>query len=183
MQHLNVEVKAHCNDLDQVRDILKSRQARFRGLDRQMDTYFKARRGKLKLREGKIENYLISYIRGTQSSPKTSRVILYKNHPGSSLKQTLASALNKVMVVEKKREIYFIGNVKFHLDSVKGLGKFVEIEAIDRDGSIGQRKLREQCTDYMDLLHIRAGDLVSGSYCDLLRGKREARALGRRHFR
>ena len=33
--------------------------------------------------------------------------------------------------MDKKREIYFIHNVKFHIDNVKNLGTFIEIEAID----------------------------------------------------
>ena len=31
-------------------------------------------------------------------------------------------------VVDKRRKIYFIGNVKFHFDTVDGLGTFVEVE-------------------------------------------------------
>jgi predicted adenylyl cyclase CyaB len=45
--------------------------------------------------------------------------------------------------VDKHREIYFVGNVKFHLDTVEGLGTFVEIESIDMDGTIGQDRLYE----------------------------------------
>jgi adenylate cyclase class IV len=41
--------------------------------------------------------------------------------------------------VDKKREIYFINNVKFHIDTVDGAGSFIEIEAIDNDGSSGRR--------------------------------------------
>ncbi len=71
-------------------------------------------------------------------------------------------------VVEKQREIYFIKNVKFHLDAVKDLGNFVEIEAIDRGGSIGKKQLYEQCVYYLQLFGISDNDLVSVSYSDLL---------------
>ena len=43
--------------------------------------------------------------------------------------------------MEKRREIYFIDNVKFHLDEVRGHGCFVEIEAVDVDESIGAEQL------------------------------------------
>ena len=71
-------------------------------------------------------------------------------------------------VVKKHREIYFIGNVKFHIDSVDGLGDFVEIETIDASGSIGRDELLRQCGEYMELLGIADEDLVEGSYSDMV---------------
>ena len=72
------------------------------------------------------------------------------------------------MVVDKIREIYFIDNVKFHLDSVKDLGEFVEIEAIDETGEIGKEKLHEQCSFYLNLFGIKQEELLSCSYSDLV---------------
>ncbi len=46
----------------------------------------------------------------------------YRSNPNSSLKKILAKALGILVVVDKQREIYFIDNVKFHLDTVKELG-------------------------------------------------------------
>lgn len=74
------------------------------------------------------------------------------------------------MVVEKRREIWFDANVKFHLDTVQGLGTFVEIEAIDTDGSISEAVLEEQCRFFMDLFAIAPADLVERSYSDLMPG-------------
>ena len=72
------------------------------------------------------------------------------------------------VVVDKKRKIFFIENVKFHLDEVNGLGPFVEIEAIDTKGDIGEEKLQEQCQYYMDLFGIKSTALIAVSYSDLL---------------
>ncbi len=74
-----------------------------------------------------------------------------------------------ICVVDKSREIYFIDNVKFHIDTVKNLGAFVEIEAIDTDGSISREHLKEQCDYYMQLLQIKPSDLIADSYSDMLR--------------
>jgi len=70
--------------------------------------------------------------------------------------------------VVKAREIFFIENVKFHLDTVEKLGTFVEIEAIDGDGSIGEEKLLLQCEHYMKLFGIKEEDLLSTSYSDMI---------------
>ena len=171
LTNINIEIKARSSDRNGIREILISSNADFKGVDHQIDTYFKVKNGRLKLREGNIENYLIYYGRENKSGPKQSNVILYKSNPESNLKDVLTNALETLVVVDKKREIYFISNVKFHLDDVKGLGTFVEIEAIDSDGSIGKEKLLGQCNYYSNLFQIKKKDLVAESYSDLLLAK------------
>ncbi len=168
MGHLNVEIKARCDNQDIIRNYLKEHKADFKGVDHQIDTYFIVSNGRLKLREGEIENFLIHYQRSDQAGPKQSIITLYTSQPNSTLKEALTKALGVLVVVDKKREIYFIENVKFHIDAVKGLGTFMEIEAIDKDGNIGNEKLNEQCQKYLKEMGIKDEDLVSVSYSDLL---------------
>jgi len=168
MPHLNIEIKARCHNLQTIRDILYAHHADFRGTDHQTDTYFKVTQGRLKLREGNIENALIYYEREEQEGPKRSTVTLMPVTPGSPLKALLMQALGILMVVEKRRDIYFIDNVKFHVDEVRDLGAFVEIEAIDYDGTIGSEKLWAQCHEFLSLFDIQPDQLVAVSYSDLL---------------
>ena len=174
MTQLNIEIKARSNNQDFIREIFKSRHAEFRGVDHQIDTYFKVNSGRLKLREGNIENSLVHYHRKDKEGPKQSNVTFYKSADKSSLKEILIIALGVLVVVDKSREIFFIGNVKFHIDSVKDLGTFVEIEAIDPNGKIGKEKLLTQCNYYLDLFKIKKEDLISNSYSDLLLEKSQA---------
>lgn len=169
--HLNIEIKARCSQPDKIRRILQSLKADFKGIDHQIDTYFHCSTGRLKLREGSIERNLIHYNRSDGKQPKASIVTLEKVAPSSNIKAVLSHALGVKIVVDKQRGIYFVGNVKFHVDEVVGLGSFVEIEAIDSEGSIGQKKLEEQCRHYMELFGIQETDLVEVSYSDLLGGK------------
>lgn len=168
MKRVNIEIKARCTEHAKIREILKSKGADFKGTDHQVDTYFRASVGRLKLREGVIENSLIFYQREDKEGPKQSDIILFKTEPGSSLKEMLTKSMGILVVVDKQREIYFVDNVKFHIDTVQGLGTFMEIEAIDCDGSIGVKQLHEQCQYYLDLFGIKSGDLISASYSDLL---------------
>ena len=168
MAHVNFEIKAKLDNQDKIREILKSRGADFKGIDHQIDTYFKVNFGKLKLREGKIENYLIYYQRENKRGPKQSNIILFEVSPGSSLKEILTESLEILVVVDKKREIYFIGNVKFHIDTVDNLGTFLEIEAIDKSGKMDKKKLFKQCQFFLNLFKISQEDLISVSYSDLL---------------
>jgi adenylate cyclase class 2 len=170
MSHIIIEIKAKCSDHEPIRQILLEKGADFRGTDHQIDTYFKVPNGRLKLREGNIENTLIHYQRENKEGPKQSEVTLYYPEPDSSLGRLLENALGVLVRVDKQREIYFIDNVKFHLDTVKGLGSFIEIEAIDMKGNIGREKLWEQCRHYMALFGVKEENLVPVSYSDLLLG-------------
>jgi predicted adenylyl cyclase CyaB len=168
MGHVNIEIKARCADPQAIRDLLHAKNADFRGIDQQTDTYFRVNHGRLKLREGQIENSLVYYEREDQAGPKQSDVILMPLVANSSLKEILRKSLEVLVVVEKQREIYFIENVKFHIDIVKNLGTFVEIEAIDTDGTLGRDKLLAQCQCFLELFGIAPEDLIAVSYSDLL---------------
>lgn len=97
-----------------------------------------------------------------------SNVSLYRAPGNTDLEMTLTNAFGVLAAVDKIREIYFIGNVKFHLDDVKGLGSFMEIEAIDCDGSIGDTELALQCEKFRKLLGVNDADLLAGSYGDMV---------------
>jgi len=210
MGWISIEIKARVADPVRLRKILLAQGARFKGLDHQIDTYFRVRAGpsklplsksktkfgrsqyqsieaklrlgpsklplsksktkfgRLKLREGNIENALIYYKRTDQKSSKQCDSTLYECRDATRLKQIFKAALGVFVVVDKKREIYFMRNAKFHLDRVKRLGNFVEIEVFDRKGNIPAAKLRKQCEHYQKLLGIRKQDLLADSYSDQL---------------
>jgi adenylate cyclase class 2 len=170
---LNIEIKARLRDRNKIRNWLLAQHARQVGTDHQVDSYFKVPRGRLKLRLGNIEKSLIYYQRPDQAGPKQSDVLLYPVESGSELLEVLKASLGIKVVVDKIREIYFLENVKFHIDTVKGLGDFVEIEAIDSDGSVGRERLLEQCQYYLNALEIQPSDLVEVSYSDLLMEKEQ----------
>ncbi|HOW87618.1 MAG TPA: class IV adenylate cyclase [Candidatus Omnitrophota bacterium] len=163
---ISIEIKARCTDLLRIRKILKARRARFKGLDRQVDTYFRVPSGRLKLREGNIENALIYYERADRKSSKLCKAVLFKCPDPASLKRILSAAARVLAVVDKKREIYFIKNAKFHIDRVKKIGNFVEIEVFGLTRDLG--KLKEQCEFYRRLFGIRSRDLAADSYSDQL---------------
>lgn len=168
MSILNIEIKARCDQPDRIRKLLREHHADYKGTDRQIDTYFDVPEGRLKLRQGTIENNLIFYKRDNQSGPKASNINLVPAEHPEKLHELLNNALGTKVVVDKQREIYFIDNVKFHIDQVKKLGNFVEVEAIDEDGTIGEERLREQCQQYLTLFEISDDQLVSHSYSDML---------------
>ena len=168
MPILNIEFKASTNKLLELEALLQNKNPLFIGEDHQIDTYFNVSAGRLKLREGIIENALIHYEREDFAGAKSSHVLLYQHQPDKTLKEILIKTLGIKAIVDKRRKIYFINNVKFHFDTVEGLGTFVEVEAIDKDGSIGKEKLQAQCDEYVVLFNIAEEDFISVSYSDLI---------------
>lgn len=171
MSFLNVEIKARCRDASFIRNYLLSDGASFSGTDEQSDTYFNVPNGRLKLREGNIENNLIFYERTNQAGPKNSHFRLVRVEDAKGLKEILATSNGIKVVVKKTREIYYINNVKFHIDEVPGLGNFVEIEAGNKLADLSQQQLKEQCDFYLNAFKIPEEDLMEESYSDMLMEK------------
>ena len=168
----NVEFKAAVTNLETYEEKLKTLNPIFKGCDNQTDTYFKVSEGRLKLREGNIENALISYRRNNIPDSKLSEIILYKYNPDEALKAILCNHLSIAVVVKKKRLIYFVDHVKFHFDDVEGLGTFMEVEVIDINHSYTTEQLKQQCDDYLSFFKIEPKQLISKSYSDLFHAKK-----------
>jgi predicted adenylyl cyclase CyaB len=168
MPFINIEIKARTNNASAIRQFLLSNGAEFKGTDHQTDTYFTVPKGRLKLRQGNIENNLIWYERNDQPGPKQSNFQLVAVEDAEGLRSILSKTIGIKIVVAKKREIYFIDNVKFHLDELPELGSFVEIEASNKTADLPVEQLREQCNHYMLAFAIEEKDLVYNSYSDML---------------
>ncbi|WP_242928300.1 class IV adenylate cyclase [Pontibacter vulgaris] len=165
--YADITIKARCPDPAEVESILQQHNADYKGLDVQTDTFYNVDYGKLKLRQGNIENVLIHYNRFSVQGLKQTEVLMYLKNPGSATIEEVCGSLQVMNELRKLRKIYFIDNVKFHIDQVDGQGSFIEIEAIDLDGSLGTAILHQQCHYYKELLQIADEDLINDSYIDL----------------
>ncbi len=173
MTHLNIEFKAKAEDNTALEDKLLSLKPIYIGEDHQKDTYYDVNIGRLKLREGNIENALIWYQREDIAGAKQSDILLYKHSPDEALKKILLKMHGIKIVVDKIRRIYFVDNVKFHFDRVEGLGNFLEVEAIDSTGEIGIERLKQQCDFYINFFEIKANDFMKISYSDMMMNRNE----------
>ena len=165
----NIEIKARCRDLAAAREAARRLATRRVGTDRQVDTYFRTRSGRLKLRESSLSGgQLVPYLREDTPGPKRAdyRVVPVDDAPG--LLRLLGEILGVHRVVKKVREIFLVDHVRIHLDRVDGLGEFVELEAVfdgSKDGEAEQHRAVERL---MTALGVGAEDLVATSYEALL---------------
>src|SRR5688572_22855108 len=100
--HINFEFKARCSDIDRAEEKLLLSNPVFKGIDHQVDTYFNVPFGRLKLREGNIENALNHYDGSDAESAKQSDVTLYDHRPYASLKEILTRAIGIKIVIDKR---------------------------------------------------------------------------------
>lgn len=157
MKIKNFEFKAKVDNLEKYENLLFQLNPIDYGTDHQIDTYyFNTPKGRLKLREiaGK-ESKLIDYNRENVQGSKKSDILLYKHENNEALKQTLSNKMGIKVIVDKKRKIYGIDNVKFHFDTVKNLGTFIEVEAIDETEAFTLEELKKQCDFYYDYFGIQ----------------------------
>ncbi len=161
-----VELKARCADLRAVRRRLSGRATHERTV-RQIDSYFTAPRGRLKLREVDGAPAELIYYERPDAGVKASDIDLVSCADGHALRALLSHALGLTVIVTKSREIWRWEGVQVHLDHVDGLGTFVEFEEplpSAQDFSDVTGHLRRMLQD----LGLDASDLVPGSYADLL---------------
>jgi predicted adenylyl cyclase CyaB len=164
----NLEVKARCPDLETARARAEELGARAVGAFRQRDTFFAAPLGRLKLRvvdDGRAE--LIAYRRADASRARESEYLIYRSGDAFALHAVLAHALGPAGVVEKRRRLYLYGHTRIHLDEVRELGTFVELETV-LEGQ-PEAEARAELASVVAALGLRDGDLVAGAYVDLPR--------------
>ncbi|MDL5050181.1 hypothetical protein QQ054_29680 [Oscillatoria amoena NRMC-F 0135] len=75
-------IKASVKDFAPIEGILTNMNAHYAGLDEQTDYYFETHVGKLKLRQGTIENVIIHYRRALENGIERTTVYRYDKNPG-----------------------------------------------------------------------------------------------------
>ena len=136
----------------------------------QDDTFFAVAHGRLKLRrfaDGSAE--LIQYHRDDSADAKASDYVRVPVADADALAEALTRACGTRGGVRKRRLLLMAGQTRMHLDRVDGLGDFLELEVVLRDGqsdadgtAIAER--------LMTALAIAPEDRLAGAYLDLAAG-------------
>ena len=172
----NIELKAACPDLEAAHRAARSVGAAFSGRERQHDTYFTVARGRLKLRrrwgqDGRPAGaQLIWYRRADEDRPRPSDYLLVPLEEADDLLAALEGALGVAVEVVKDRSIYLADEVRIHLDTVTGLGAFLEFEAIV--GPAGDADARKRLDRLAAAFGVTAERVVRVSYSDLVESRK-----------
>ena len=180
----NIEIKARYADLRKAARIARRLGARLLAVERQRDTYFllprrSVRQGaRLKLRErwvaaagGRAKEttaQLIPYVRPTVAAPKRSRYAVLPVAVPQPLRTLLAEILGVASVIVKQRTIFLLENVRIHLDRVRGLGAFIEFEAVIGKGANTRPRSRSRVGTLIREFGIPPSALITASYAEMV---------------
>jgi adenylate cyclase class 2 len=164
----NIELKAKYPNQKFARLIAKKLKAKYMGTLKQTDVYFKIKSGRLKLRINNNSHYeLIDYKRSDIKAARESEYEVFRVKNGKKLLAILKEILTVSVIVKKEREVYIDDNVRIHVDWIRGLGKFLELEAVcrnKRDIKDAPGKIKKLASDFK----IQSSDIIKFSYSDLL---------------
>lgn len=164
----NVEIKARVPALDAIRRLATALASGPPERISQIDTFFAAPRGRVKVREfADGSGELIAYDRADRAGPKASTYTVVSCADANALCAALSRLLPMKGRVVKRRELFLVGRTRVHLDEVDGLGSFVELEVVLREDEPADHG-EEEARRLMQMLGIAAESLVAGAYIDLL---------------
>lgn len=164
----NLEIKCRINNAKELSRLIQASGNYERSTEKQTDIYYKVRIGRLKLRI--INNdygNLIHYNREEKSTSRVSDYIISRTDNFKELDKILRSLYVVKVIVSKTREIYVTKNIRIHLDRVKGLGNFLEIEIIIDKIAEARKTLKE----LISKLELSEREFIKNSYSDLLISK------------
>jgi adenylate cyclase, class 2 len=165
----NIELKIKVKDFKKIEKSLRLEGAEYYGILDQKDTYFNCTKGRLKLREINNKNFeLIFYVRPDQAINKLSDYLVM-SVAKARLKETkdfLTLSMGVKVVVSKHRKLWRIKNTRIHLDKVKGLGNFLELETVLTD--ISKKEGLKEYRKIYEILDLKGYKKINNSYSDLL---------------
>jgi homotetrameric cytidine deaminase len=166
----NIELKAV--DADPARSEAACRElgAEDRGVLVQRDTYFRTASGRLKLREEEPGGAtLVQYDRPDEAAARLSSYRLVPVADPDGVRAALDAALGTLVVVDKERHLFLWEGVRIHLDRVRGLGSFVELEGVaPPESDLGPERAR--VAELSAALGIGPERILTDSYSDRLLG-------------
>ena len=163
----NLEIKLQIFNRPLVEVMIQQMGARPGGVLHQVDTYFYAPSGRLKVRDfADGTGELIYYDRN--ESGQGQRWSRWQAHPledPQRMCRLLGAAIGIRGRVDKKRTVYFFEDARIHLDNVRGLGNFFEVESV---AVRGDRQARITFNHIINSLELNPSDQILCSYIDLL---------------
>jgi predicted adenylyl cyclase CyaB len=170
----NIEIKARIASVEALLPRARALAGGTPELIVQDDSFFNVPQGRLKLREfadGSAE--LIHYHRADSAEAKASDYVRVPVPDAAALRAALARALGMQGRVQKQRWLLTVGATRIHLDRVEGLGDFMELEVVLREGQ-SDAEGSATAEALMRELGLADAERLAGAYLDLLAAARAA---------
>ena len=160
----NIELKIRLTSFGKYVSVLKSLELNKPVLLDQKDIYYEVKEGLLKLRIENGKNYLIRYLRNERSKNRISNYNLVEIKDKHAEK-FFNNIFTVKAIVEKKRILYLYKNTRIHLDRVKKLGNFIELESVITGN---RRTALKEFREVINFLNLDIKKQIKKSYKDLI---------------
>jgi predicted adenylyl cyclase CyaB len=144
-------------------NLIKKANAVFKGILKQKDIYYEYKKGLLKLRIENGDYHLIKYLRDEKGKRWSNYEIVKLE--GKNVTKYLSGILTVEAVVEKTRKLYVYKDTRIHLDDVKTLGKFLELETVVTKDKASAEK---EFAHVVKMLNLDTAKQIKSSYRNLL---------------
>ena len=159
----NLELKIKIDSHLPIINKLKKKKSKFLGVLKQKDIYYKVPSGLLKLRVEEGNYSLIKYLRDEKGKRWSNYEILTLH--GRNPEKYISAILDIDCVVQKERKLFMYKNTRIHLDKVKGLGNFLELESVV---TVNKKKSEKEFNEVVNLLNLDLSIQIRASYKNLL---------------
>jgi predicted adenylyl cyclase CyaB len=165
---LNLELKLKVDSHQDFIQKIEKKGIKFVGLFAQKDIYYSYNKGLLKLRIQNGEYQLIKYQRSEESIERWSNysiLLLF----GDDIEDYLRDIFGEEIIIEKERTLYYYKHTRIHLDCVKSLGDFIELETVVKE--INEKDAVVEFNEVVRLLNLEKNQEIRKSYRDLMNEK------------
>lgn len=170
----NIEIKAALNNRARAEAVAVRLSDKGPETICQEDIFFRCHGARLKLRIfGPARGELIRYERSAVADARSSRYLIARTADPETLKEILTKTLGVTGLVKKTRTLYLIGQTRVHLDEVEGLGSFLELEVVLRNGQ-SEAEGKAIAQSLMSSFGIDKQQLIAEAYVDLLARQRQS---------
>ncbi|XP_068625827.1 uncharacterized protein [Battus philenor] len=172
----NVEIKGKVHDVERICRIAEELSGGPCTIINQNDVFYKVTDGRLKMRFFPDSSaVLVRYSRDDEGGPKLCNYELLEFSVNEKDKAKLLDEMLQKCVglrgrVVKERKLYLVGQTRIHIDTVEGLGNFMELEVVlnpEQTLEEGQAIAKELQKN----LGVKDEDLLECAYMDLLERK------------
>ncbi len=168
---LNLELKVKLKSFEKTKKLLKELNSDFVKILNQKDIYYKKSGSLLKLRIENGEQSIIKYLRDEKGNDRFSDYEFLRFESGNAEK-FFKSIFKIEAVVQKKRLLYMFDNTRIHIDTVKGLGNFLELETLVLKGRNDAKKRFAYIKEVLELNELTE---LKKSYRDLIISAKKSR--------
>jgi len=162
----NLELKIKVESHTKLLKLLKGMNAKKMGVLVQKDIYYGTKTGLLKLRVESGTFTLIKYLRDEKGKRWSNYELLTLT--GKNPEKYLSDIFEVKAIVEKRRILYLYDNTRIHLDEVKKLGKFLELETLLIED---RRDAQKRFNEVVEMLELDLSSQIRSSYKTLISGK------------